>query len=155
MHALLSCQKTNKSEIALRVQSSEIPVGSVKVMGLPNLGFTFPWICHMNNWWKCVSMSSSYSDSKLLIPFIQLKSWSIRSKVWLLTSNFWKSLYQFQFLSNSGICYKLHKMTTTVFFTLLAPPPGNIYVVQALVEENINFIWRQVHSPKELHNFCL
>ena len=154
MHALLSCQKTNKSKIALRVQSSEIPVGSVKVMGLPNLGFTFP-LCHMNNWWKCVSMSSSYSDSKLLISFIQLKSWSIRSKVWLLTSNFWKSLYQFQFLSNSGICYKLHKMTTTVFFTLLAPPPGYIYVVQALVEENINFIWRQVHSPKELHNFCL
>ena len=67
-----------------------------------------------------------------------------------MTSNIWKSLYQFQFPSNNGICYKLHKMTTTAFshFQLRLPAicsssPG--------WGENINFIWRQVHSPKELH----
>ena len=52
-----------------------------------------------------------------------------------------------------GICYKLHKMTTTAFshFQLRLPAicsssPG--------WGENINFIWRQVHSPKELHVFA-
>ena len=50
VHALLSCQKTNKSKIAFRVQSSEIQVGSVKVMEVFAIwGLPFPWIGHMNN----------------------------------------------------------------------------------------------------------
>ena len=98
-------------------------------------------------------MSSSCPDSKPLIPFIQLKSWSICSKVWLLTSNIWKSLYQFQFPSNSGICYKLHKMTTTAFLHFQLRHPA-ICSSSPGWGENINFIWRQVHSPKELHYFA-